>query len=33
MSLAEELAREEELILLCGHYEGVDGMPGSRTIC
>ena len=21
---AEELAREEELILLCGHYEGVD---------
>ena len=23
-SLAEELAREEELILLCGHYEGVD---------
>ena len=22
--LAEELAREEELILLCGHYEGVD---------
>lgn len=23
-SLAEELAREEDLILLCGHYEGVD---------
>jgi tRNA (guanine37-N1)-methyltransferase len=23
-SLAEELAKEEELILLCGHYEGVD---------
>ena len=23
-SLARELAREEELILLCGHYEGVD---------
>jgi len=23
-SLAEELAREEELILLCGHYEGID---------
>ena len=22
--LAEELAREEELIILCGHYEGVD---------
>ena len=21
---ARELAREEELILLCGHYEGVD---------
>lgn len=23
-SIAEELAREEELILLCGHYEGID---------
>jgi tRNA (guanine37-N1)-methyltransferase len=23
-SLAEELAKEEELILLCGHYEGID---------
>ncbi len=23
-SLARELAREEELVLLCGHYEGVD---------
>ena len=23
-SLARELSREEELILLCGHYEGVD---------
>jgi len=23
-TLAEELAREEELILLCGHYEGID---------
>lgn len=23
-SMAEELAREEELIFLCGHYEGVD---------
>lgn len=23
-SLAKELAREEELILLCGHYEGID---------
>ena len=22
--LAEELSREEELILLCGHYEGID---------
>ena len=22
--MAEELAREEELILLCGHYEGID---------
>ena len=23
-SFAEELAKEEELILLCGHYEGID---------
>ena len=23
-SMAEEFAREEELILLCGHYEGID---------
>jgi tRNA (guanine37-N1)-methyltransferase len=23
-SLAEELAREQELVLLCGHYEGID---------
>lgn len=23
-SMAEELAQEEELILLCGHYEGID---------
>jgi tRNA (guanine37-N1)-methyltransferase len=23
-SMAEELAKEEELILLCGHYEGID---------
>ena len=23
-TLAEELAKEEELILLCGHYEGID---------
>jgi len=23
-SLAEELAKEKELILLCGHYEGID---------
>ena len=22
--MAEELAQEEELILLCGHYEGID---------
>lgn len=22
--MAEELAREEELVLLCGHYEGID---------
>ena len=23
-SIAEELAKEEELVLLCGHYEGID---------
>ena len=23
-SMAEELAKEEELVFLCGHYEGVD---------
>ncbi len=23
-SMAEELAREEELVFLCGHYEGID---------
>lgn len=23
-AMAEELAREEELIFLCGHYEGID---------
>ena len=23
-SMAEEFAREEELIFLCGHYEGID---------
>lgn len=23
-SMAEELAKEEELVLLCGHYEGID---------
>lgn len=23
-SMAEELSREEELIILCGHYEGID---------
>lgn len=23
-SMAEELAQEEELVLLCGHYEGID---------
>ena len=22
--MAEELAKEEDLILLCGHYEGID---------
>lgn len=22
--MAEELAQEEDLILLCGHYEGID---------
>ena len=23
-SIAEELAREESLVFLCGHYEGID---------
>ena len=23
-TMAEELAKEEELVLLCGHYEGID---------
>ena len=23
-SIAEELAQEEELVFLCGHYEGID---------
>ena len=23
-SMAEEFAKEEDLILLCGHYEGID---------
>ena len=22
--MAEELAKEEDLVLLCGHYEGID---------
>ena len=30
--LAQELAREEELILLCGHYEGVDQRVLDRYI-
>ena len=28
--LAEELAREKELVLLCGHYEGVDQRAVDR---
>ena len=23
-SIAEELAKEEDLVFLCGHYEGID---------
>ena len=30
--VAEELAREEELVLLCGHYEGVDQRALDRVI-
>ena len=30
--LAQELAQEEELILLCGHYEGVDQRVLDRYI-
>ena len=30
--LAEELAREEELVLLCGHYEGVDERVLAETV-
>ncbi len=31
-SMAEELAREEELILLCGHYEGIDERAIALTV-
>lgn len=30
--LAQELAREEELIFLCGHYEGVDERVLEETV-
>lgn len=30
--IAEELAREEELIFLCGHYEGVDERVLEETV-
>ena len=30
--IVEELAREEELVLLCGHYEGVDQRALDRVI-
>jgi len=30
--LAKELAREEELILLCGHYEGIDERVLEETV-
>ena len=30
--IAEELAREEELVLLCGHYEGVDQRALDQVI-
>ena len=25
-SIAEDLAKEEDLVFLCGHYEGVDAL-------
>lgn len=31
-SVAEELAREEELIFLCGHYEGIDERVLEETV-
>lgn len=30
--LAQELAKEEELILLCGHYEGIDERVLEETV-
>ena len=29
--MAEELAKEEELVLLCGHYEGIDEREIGRA--
>ncbi len=31
-SIAEELAKEEELVLLCGHYEGIDERVLEETV-
>lgn len=31
-SIAEELAKEEELIFLCGHYEGIDQRVLEETV-
>ena len=31
-TLVEELAREEELVLLCGHYEGIDERVLQETV-
>ncbi|MDO5156953.1 MAG: tRNA (guanosine(37)-N1)-methyltransferase TrmD [Eubacteriales bacterium] len=31
-SLAEDLAKEEDLILLCGHYEGIDERVLDRIV-
>ena len=31
-SLAEELAKEEELVFLCGHYEGIDERVLEETV-
>ena len=31
-SIAKELAREEDLVFLCGHYEGIDERALSRIV-